>query len=427
MRTKILTAAVLVFAWMVATGPAHAGPTRGLSIWPEQRVSASDGGANDSFGQSVALDGDIALIGAPNATVENRASQGAAYVFTLTNGVWTETAKLIADDGASFDTFGYSVALSGSTAVVGAWHATVDGSPLRGAAYVFTRSGDSWSQTAKLVADDGVEYDDFGYAVAVSGTTAFICTPYAGNSQGAVYVFSAAGGSWLQMQKLATHDGAIGDNLGWSVSLDGGIAVVGAPFASVDTRYQQGAAYVFTEFGGTWSEAAKLVAGDGIASEYFGFAVALDGTTAVIGAPYAHVGGGDPGAAYVFDEAAGDWSETQKLAANEGTAGDQFGYKVAIDGTTALAGAPFAPIDGHSEQGAAYVFGGAGDTWSESDQLTASDGVTYQSFGFSVAASPAAALVGVPNTNVDGHAYQGAAYFYTPPTDDTIFASGFDS
>lgn len=152
--------------------------------WPEQKATANDGTANDSLGWSIAVDGDTAVIGAPNATVNGHSSQGAAYVFTYTNDSWSETAKLTASDGASFDTFGYSVALSGDTAIVGAWHAAINGNPLQGAAYVFKRVNGTWTETAKLTADDGVAYDDFGFSVAVSGATAFVCSPYPGDSLG---------------------------------------------------------------------------------------------------------------------------------------------------------------------------------------------------------------------------------------------------
>src|ERR1044072_7030528 len=127
---------------------------RGLN-WQEQKVTASDGAAQDNFGWSIALDNNTALAGAPNATVKGHSSQGAAYVFSYSNGNWSEVPKLTASDGASFDNFGYSVALSGNTAVISAWHATINGNPLQGAAYVFTFADGQWSETAKLTANDG--------------------------------------------------------------------------------------------------------------------------------------------------------------------------------------------------------------------------------------------------------------------------------
>ena len=353
--------------------------------WLEQKVTAGDGAAQDNLGWSVAIDGNTAVIGAPNATINGHSSQGAAYIFSNSNGSWAQVAKLTANDGASFDTFGYSVAISGNTAVVGAWHAAINGNPLQGSAYLFTYADGQWSEQAKLTANDGMAFDDFGYSVGVSGDTAFICTPYALNSTGAIYVFNRSGTAWNQAQKLGASDGAEGDNLGWSAALDGDTALVGAPFASVGGNYQQGAAYTFTRSGGTWTEAQKLTANDGAASQYFGFSVALNGTTALVGAPDASGKINDSGAAYVFDGSGGTWNQVQKLAGSDGASGDQFGYKVALYGVVAVIGAPFADIGTNTEQGAGYVFNQDKDNWAETQKLIASDGVSYDNAGFAVA------------------------------------------
>jgi YVTN family beta-propeller protein len=379
--------------------------------WLEQKVTANDGATQDNLGWSVSIDGNTAVAGAPNATVNGHSSQGAAYVFSYSNGSWTQLAKLTASDGAAFDTFGYSVAISGNTAVVGAWHAAINGNPLQGAAYVFRFASGQWSEQAKLTADDGLAFDDFGYAVGLSGDTAFICTPYALSSTGAIYVFNRTGTAWTQAQKLGTSDGIEGDNLGWSVSVDGDTALIGAPFASVGGNYQQGAAYIFARSGGTWSEAQKVTANDGGASQYFGFSVALNATTAVIGAPDANGNGNDYGATYVFDGTGGMWNQVQKLAASDGAPGDQFGYKVAVKGSTAVCGAPFADIEANTEQGTAYVFNQGKGNWTQTQKLITSDGVPYDNAGFAVATSGTTAALGVPNANIGGHAYQGAAYF----------------
>jgi YVTN family beta-propeller protein len=383
-------------------------PVAGPLGWPEQKVTAGDGAAQDNFGWSVALDGNTALIGAPNATVNGHSSQGAAYVFSYSNGNWSEVAKLTASDGASFDNFGYSVALSGTTAVISAWHATIKGNPLQGAAYVFTYADGQWSETAKLTANDGVAFDDFAWSVALSGDTAFICTPYTLNSKGAAYVFGRTGSTWSQLQKLSASDGADGDSFGWSVALDGDSAVVGAPNATVGGIFLQGAAYVFTLTNGTWIEAQKLAASDGAAFDQFGTSVGLSGDAALIGAPSAS----GTGAAYVFDGTGVNWIQVQKLTGSDSTSGDQFGYKVALHGTAALIGAPFADVDPNTEQGAGYVFNQDPGNWTEIQKLITSDGVSYDNAGFAVAASGTAAALGVPNANIGGHAYQGAAYFY---------------
>ena len=228
----------------------------------------------------------------------------------------------------------------------------------------------------------------------------------------AVYVFTGSGNTWSQVQKLEASDGAAGDNLGWSVALDGNTALVGAPFATVGSEYQQGAAYLFTLSGNTWSEAQKLTASDRATSEYFGFSVAVNGTTAVIGAPYANGDTSGSGAAYAFHSELGNWNETQKLAGSDSLSGNQFGYKVALKGNVALFGGPFADIDANTEQGAAYVFNRDDGGWSQEQKLVTSDGVAYDNAAFAVATSETTAVVGLPNATIDGHAYQGAAYFY---------------
>jgi hypothetical protein len=227
----------------------------------------------------VALSGTTAVVGALGNN-----GRGAAYVFTGSGSTWTQQAKLTASDGAPFDDFGISVALSGTTAVVGAL-----GNNGRGAAYVFTGSGSTWTQQAKLTASDGAPGDEFGISVALSGTTAIVGA-YGGKSfTGAAYVFTNSGSTWTQQAKLTASDGAANNDFGFSVALSGSTAVVGAFGNSSGI----GAAYMFTRSGTTWSQQAKLTASGG----GFGNSVTLSGSTALVGAPLnpSHIG-----AAFVF-------------------------------------------------------------------------------------------------------------------------------
>ncbi|PYL65608.1 MAG: hypothetical protein DMF20_08385, partial [Verrucomicrobia bacterium] len=174
------------------------------SDWPEEKVSSDDGATDDQFGWSVVFAGTTALVGAPNATIGGNGGQGAVYVFTNNNGTWVQTQKLTADDGAAGDTFGISIALSGSTAIIGAPNTNT----FQGSAYVFTLSGGTWSQTQKLTADDGTQFNQFGWSVALEGNTALVgsisATVGQNSSQGAVYVFSQSGGTWSQTQKFSS-------------------------------------------------------------------------------------------------------------------------------------------------------------------------------------------------------------------------------
>jgi hypothetical protein len=259
----------------------------------------------------------------------------AHYPITIDPLFYTEQAKLTASDGADGDWFGEAVALDGKYALVGA--------PWDGSVYVFKRKGSSWSEQAKLTASDGADGDWFGGAVALDGKYALVGAPWDDDNKGSVYVFKRKGKRWSEPVKIIANDGAQGDRFGTSVALDGDTALVGA-YWDDDNGYNSGSAYVFEGSGTTWSEQAKLTASDGAAGDRFGTSVALDGDTALVGAPWE---GGeregnfktyDLGAAYVFVRSGTTWSEQDKLTASDGTSSDDFGISVALDGDTALVG-----------------------------------------------------------------------------------------
>ena len=380
------------------------------SGWIEQEVTADDGATGDDFGISVALDGTTALIG---ASYENSGT-GAVYVFTETDGVWSQAQKLTASDGAANDWFGESVAIQGDTVLIGGSQYLNFGN---GVAYVFTRSGGTWSEAQKLTASDGIGRDQFGISVALDGTTALIGAYGANFYQGAAYVFDESGGTWSQTQKLTASDASMNADFGVAVTLQGNTALLGA---YGDTSYQ-GAAYIFTNDGTTWTQQQKLTADDGAGNDHLGISVALDGNTAFVGAEGATVGeNSHQGAAYVFTSSDGTWSQSQKLTSSDGAAWDYFGRSVAIVGTSALVGA-YGP---NAQQGAAYAFTTSGDTWSQAQELTASDAAQGAQYGIMVALSGASALVGANGAD----SFTGSAYFYATPTapNDTIFANGFD-
>ena len=318
-------------------------------VWLEQKVTASDGTANSYFGSAAALNGSTALIGADG----DNSFQGAAYLFTKSNGSWSEGQKLTASDGLPGDEFGYRVVLADNTLLVGAFTATVGGVVSQGAAYVFTQSDGTWSESQKLTASDGALFDNFGASVALDGSTLVVgangATVGGNAAQGAVYVFTESNGTWTQTQKLTANDGAAYDNFGLSVALKGSTILVGSPRAAIGANAGQGALYVFTESNGTWSQTQKLTASDGATNDSFGESVALDGSTALIGAYNATINGHTwQGAAYIFTESNGTWSQMQKLTASDGTAGANFGNAVALDGSTALIGADASTVEGNT-------------------------------------------------------------------------------
>ena len=296
----------------------------------QAQLTAADGSSNDYFGTVVAVSGDTALVGVPYE--DDYSGTGAAYVFVRSGAGWTQQAKLTASDAADFDWFGSSVALSGDTALVCALRDDVDGNYDQGSAYVFVRSGASWTQQAHLIAA-GNGY--LGSSAALSGNTALV------GGGGFAYVFTRSGASWSQQAKLAASDGTA---MGSSAALSGDTALLGAPGwnTSSDVNSAQGTAYVFVRSGDSWSQQAQLTAADGAHGDYFGYSVALSGDTALVGpemdsVPY----GPHQGSAYVFVRSGTNWSQQAQLTASDGGPYAQFGYSVAVSGDTALVGAPW--------------------------------------------------------------------------------------
>jgi hypothetical protein len=337
------------------------------------KLTASDGAASDQLGRWVAVSGDTIVAGAAEAD----GGRGAAYVFVKPASGWadgTETAKLTASDGAAFDLLGVSVAVSGDTVVAGAYGDDVGGNHEQGTAYVFVEPAGGWAsatETAKLTASDGVAFDGLGVSVAVSGDTV-VAGAYADDigsneEQGSAYVFVEPTGGWAdgtETAKLTASDGAFSDWLGISVGMSGDTVVAGAYGDDVGSNVNQGSAYVFVKPVAGWAsgtQTAKLTASDGAEVDYLGVSVAVSGDTVVAGLSTSFPA---KGSAYKFVKPAAGWAsgtETAKLIASDGAAGDLLGRSVAVLGDTIVAGAPLTDVgiapDPASNQGSAYVFG----------------------------------------------------------------------
>ena len=370
-----------------------------------QTLIAPDGMDNDWFGRSVAIDGDTALVGADAVDIGGVENLGAVYVYVREGDHWTQQARLTADDGEQFDQFGITVALSGDTALIGGGHGV-------NAAYVFHRDGGIWTQQAKLTASDGSVDDVFGIAVALDGDTALIGARQAmvdGHmNQGAAYVFVRSGSVWSEQAKLTASNGQAFDVFGDAVALDGDTAVVGAAYADPSGMDGAGSAWVFVRNGTTWTEQATLVASDAAEGANFGDSVAVSGNTILIGASAAAGSGGAfQGAAYVFTRSGTAWTEQARLAASDGATGDSFGNAVALDGDDALVGAWFA-----GGSGKAYTFRRSGASWSETGTLASDAPAPGDQFGDAVALDAGTALVGAWLTDVNGHVDQGAAHVF---------------
>jgi hypothetical protein len=317
---------------------------------------------------------------------------------------YMEVDKLTASDAAADDLFGWSVAIDGDTIVVGAHDLVYWGGSGWGSAYVFRTSdgGATYVEVAKLTAADASNDDRFGISVAIDGGTIVVGASGdddAGSNSGSVHVFRTTdgGATYIEVAKLMAADAAASVGFGYSLAIDGGTMVIGA------SRYGNGgsgSAYVFrtTDGGATYAQVAKLTAADAAENDKFGFSVAIDGDTVVVGAD-----GGE--AAYVFRTSDGGstYGQVAKLTASDAAAGDDFGYSVAIDGDTIVVGAYIE----NSYRGSAYVFrtSDGGATYVELAKLTASDAASHDRFGSSVAIDGDTVVVGAYGAGTCGAAY----------------------
>jgi hypothetical protein len=415
----------------------------------ETQITAHDAAAGDQFGIAVSLSGETLVVGAPFDDDAGSGS-GSAYVFQREAGGgdgWVEVKKLTASDARGGDWFGYEVAISGNTIVVGAPFDDDAGSA-SGSVYLFERDvggGDGWGQLKKLTAADAAEGDRFGYTVSISGNTVVAGAPTdddAGSESGGAYVFERdAGGSdnWGQVVKLTADDASAGDEFGFAVAVSGDELLVGAPFTGGNT----GSAYVFERaLGGAenWGQNRRLRASRADAGDQFGFSVAINQGTALVGARYVtgrmeipgiptpYDPNPDPiviklnnaGAAYFFERdfaGADTWSRVRKRVAANAQSGDQFGFSVAIHGDRAVIGSLFAR---ENRSGAAYIVGrnrGGSHNWGSVERLTASDARYADEYGLAVSIGSNTIAVGAPTTDGvcpdDRDCNSGSTYVYT--------------
>ena len=385
---------------------------RGATFGLVTRTSPSDAKAmyspQQSYGRSVAIDGDIAVVGAPGDSRE----AGAAYVLRTTDGgaTYVELAKLTASDGGYDHRFGWSVAIDGNTIVVGApgtvSQTTTEDIP--GAAYVY-RTTDGWASHTeiKLAADDADERDGVGGAVAIAGGT-IVVGAWNGNG-GAAYVYRTTdgGGTYPQVAKLSSDcvnvlypsQPCFYDAFGASVAIsEVGDTIVAGAWGHDDAKYDAGTYSASSDMGSAyvlrttddWSThtTTKLTAADAAKGDEFGISVAIDGDTVVVGAWKDD----DTGSAYVFR--ASDGTQLAKVTASDAAAGDKFGNSVAIAGDTIVVGAKRKDETNFGAHGAAYVYrtSDGGATYSQMDKLAGSD--DNGSFGTSVAIDGSTVLVG---------------------------------
>lgn len=379
---------LLIVAWA-------ASPAAG-QVWTEEaKLKASDSRRDSFFGASLSVDRGRVLVGAPP---DDRV--GAAYIIELTETGPVEVTILKAGDSErdNDDAFGWSVALDGDRALIGAPDDEHVGGVGEGSAFIFERTADGWTTTAKLIASSASTSYNFGFSVALDGDRALVGAPVDDHSgavdAGSVYVFELSGDTWEEVARLTAFDFLDGDLFGYSVALDGDRALVGA-VSSDGGAPDSGSAYIFEHFGGIWLEIDKLVPSDPRRDDQFAFSVALEGDRAVIGANWDdHAGGVSAGSAYVFEFSnfgfgQSGWTEVARLSASDAAAEDNFGVSVALEGDRIIVGAP---TDDHTvddrtafDSGSAYVFELSAGRWTEVAKLVASDLFFDTAFGNSVA------------------------------------------
>ncbi|RLJ17474.1 hypothetical protein DJ031_14235 [bacterium endosymbiont of Escarpia laminata] len=366
----------------------------------EIKLLASDGASQDQFGWSISISGDTAIVGAP--VVDNN---GAAYIFVRdpVTGAWTQQQKLLATNGVFNDRFGESVSISGDTAIVGV-KGDDDNGESTGSAYVFVRdpATGNWTQQQKLLASDGAAYHIFGKSVAISGDTAIVGADFTtlitvGTGQAYVFVRDPATGFWTEQQKLLASDGALNDFFGYRVAIDGDTALVGAIGEGVSFV---GAVYAFVRdpATGDWAESQKLLTSNASSFDRIGESVSIDGDTAIIGAS-------GEGSAYVFvrDPATGDWTEQQQLWDPNGVFQNDFGVAVSISGDYAIVG------ERSARTAFAYVRDPVTGLWTGQKLLPTDNG---NQFGISVSIDGDRAIIGASGAN-GIEDFAGAAYVYT--------------
>ena len=387
----------------------YAAPAGEQKRWEQPPV------ASDGYGSAVAVLNDVAVVGAPFGDSQG-VDAGSAAVLRRDGNDWTHEATLLGNDITPSDYFGFAVAAELDVVFVGAYQVPTAGT-VCGAVYVYEHDGLGWTQRQKIVASDYLSAMQFGRSVAACGELLVVGAPRDGEAgfgqRGAAYVFRYDGTTWLQEQKLLAPVFAAGDNFGYAVAIDGDVIVVGE-YLDDDVNLNAGAGHVFRFDGQAWMHEAKLSYPAAAAHDQIGWSVAVNGGVAAIGSLRGTVGGQAVGAVYVYRNDGLAWPLEEVLVADDARALSWLGSSTAIVGDTVLAGAYAADV-GPLRAGAAYLFQQDAGQWSQRAKLTSSDGAPSDQFGFAVSFDGRAVAAGAPYED-EGAADGGAAYFYELPT-----------
>ncbi len=387
----------LILVFVFGSILVKAQPTHQLTI-----LTASDGEPDDMFGNSLSISGNTAVIGAPQDD-DIADNSGAVYVFERdANASWHFSAKLTVADGEDYDMFGEAVDIDGDYLVGSAFQATGI-TTNTGAAYVFKRNGTNWEFQQKIYADDGASGDNFGKSVAISGDYIVVGAPNEDFGTGVAYVFHRSGETWTQIAKLEeSSNGEVNDNFGCSVDIYGNYIVIGA-WQDNAPESNTGATYIYKNNSGIWELDVKLVPDDAQTDDETGYSVAISGNYVVSGSFNQN---GARGAAYIFHNNLGSWEQQAKIQASDGSSGDYFGKNVSISGDYILIGSQRHDLS-RTDEGAAYLFVKNDNSWTQTRQFTASDAGDTDMFGYYTAIDGDYALI----SSVQGN---GKVYVFAP-------------
>jgi hypothetical protein len=414
-RGLVFGTVLVLFATVFAVVPMNG--NAGIT-YTETKMTANDGAANDYLGNWVSIEGDTAVGSAPTS-----GGKGAVYVFERSGTTWKQTYKLTANDAASGDQFGWASAISeDENTIIASARLDDDEGANSGSAYVFIKSGSNWVKQAKLTASDGVAGDRFGAYADITKNTIVISSLADDSYTGSAYVFERSGSTWTQSAKLTASDRAQNDLFGQAPSINenADTIVVGARTADSPSS-NSGAAYIFVRSGSSWIQQAKLTANDAASSDQFGVITDISGDTVVIGSWYGDTPSvTNSGAVYVYKRSGTTWTQQAKITASDASSNDQFAVVDIVDNRI-IVGAKFGDSSQVTDSGATYIFEKSGTSWTETTKITASDAASNDWFGWGISSSGATLAVCARHDDNDGGSDAGAIYIYdsiptnTPP------------
>ena len=407
---------ILICGIMIVTTSTTAGflhilnPTENqIFNWEEHKLIASNGNEEDHFGNSVAVYGDFAFIGAYWATVNEIDHSGTVYIFEREQDTWNQVQQLISPDISEYEHFGHTIAVWEDYAIIGAdWNNNENGEDA-GAAYIYKNEGGTWVEKTKLIASDGGYLHQFGFSVSIHEECVIIGAPNHDTGKGAAYIFRRNNENWIEEAILNVTVDTDDNSFAHSVSIHDNYVIIGA-CTDDENGLDAGAAHIFKKEGSNWIYVTKLISSDGSNDDYFGVSVSIRDDCVLVGAPHYTFpeGQDDPGSVYFFKNNNDVWTEEAKLMAFDEPEYDDFGSSLFFDGNKAIVGI----VADNSYKTWVYIFNFDGEVWDDEAKLSAQGGEIGDSFGEVVSIYNECAIVGASSDNNENGIYAGAAYIF---------------